>query len=240
MTVKSLEDLASLNVAKYVWKCYIEENEKLVKSKIRSQTTKFAEQVSFDLEKFLDEIYNYLPGRTRDNVLNAVDLIGTFTFVLTFSQMHSKVFRVCLLRNLRLYLGKELSRWKYNIHNIVNDFDHIVWTPFFTIDKVKSSCKTKNFDLTSEKLCECCFEAYVDNCRSNLSSQEVHYLRHFFGDFLDHVILYWHWYGRQNRSLMSHLHKYHVHYERMRPLENVFHLCVSNYIIGVVRRLQQA
>lgn len=125
------------------------------------------------------------------------------------------------------FSDKELSRCKYNLKYVVHRFECISWTPFFTIDRVKSCCQSGKFDINDETVCQCCRSSYVDMHCADFSPREMKRIHAIFGDYMEHAILYWYWYGRQNRSLLSHIFKYNAYYHQSEPLENVFKLAVS-------------
>ena len=78
MEVKLLEDLASFNVAKYVWSCFLDD--KKLSEKIRYRNLQIDEQKLFDLdETFLKKLYPCLPSTIQRRILNATELIGTYT-----------------------------------------------------------------------------------------------------------------------------------------------------------------
>lgn len=128
-----------------------------------------------------------------------------------------------------MILDKELIRWKSNLANVVSRFDDICWTSYFTIDRIRSQCISKKFSLTDESLCECCTLLYVNEYRAHFSQQENRKLRKFFGPYVEHVILYWYWYGRCNGSFLSHVWKYYRLYSEGSPTENVLKIVVSVY-----------
>lgn len=122
---------------------------------------------------------------------------------------------------------KELTRWKHGGKYQIYRFDDIRWTSYQTIDRIRTKCTAKKFSLSDDQLCQCCELQYVDSYRNILGLADRKKLRTLFGQYFEHAVLYWYWYGRSKWYFLAHVWKCYPLYERGNPLENIFKVSVS-------------
>ncbi len=111
---------------------------------------------------------------------------------------------------------------KYRFENF--SFHDICWSPFFTVDRMRSKCKTKEFNLKDGKLCDCCFEYSVDKAYPVVIPY-LTWFRHIYGGYAQYALAYIVHCRHEYSRLKSHI--FSMFLRDGTAVENIFKLSVS-------------